>query len=1343
MADGRVDIETRLESGNIRRDVQRVNNELGRIGSNMNRTARDMRNTMGQGMNGMVGDSEYYARKYRRAYGNEIGGLMHDMGGSFKYMSAEAQNMMFEMIEGFHAQKMAMIPFKEDQIKATYGFYKMAQASKDFQGTNQEFINQANEIGKAMKKSQDDQINANRLAMMGMLETMGVMNAMSSLASKTTKNLDQMKNPLYNTARPALALVDSLDKVARSGSAAQIALELHGPQASMKTLTDETMRLNSIMMGMPILAMGVGMSAYFMYGALHKANMELDPKYAKAYNDMIEKLTKALEPMRQAFTAVMVPVFNFVTKLAEMTIAFNEAHPAMARFIQGTIMLVPALMALMLPLGLGVGYFRGLRAILFALRPIIMPIVTAFATMSTPVWILAAAIAGLTVGFTHFYKTNEKFKGVVDGTIKSVKDFSSNLIKNGKELLNNAYKSDMVQNSIKAMKNGLNVAGQKSKEFGLNMLNMGKYLYETAKSGDAMNEWVGHLPEKYQRAAEGVGAHLATMRTHVINAGLASIQFGKDSAKMGTYLLDVAKNGNILTDTFEQLPPSFQQAGLVLGTFVSQGREQFLAMNQAVTAWATVQVNAVKRTGETYRDLGLYFLGVAKSGDFVNEHLHQLPINMIQGTRDMGVALAEFRSNITATFPMIEAFINNMINLGKYILEVVTTGNIMNGWLNEFTGNFANVALVIGKVIEMIKVQFAGLIESIKAFFAGDTSQLGTIVAQILPMVIGLIMGGLPALIILVSRIFPMVAEAMRTTVPALLESIGNWLLEILNKFTEFLTPMMEWAMQFINTIITGITTYAPIFFEWLAQWLLQISMKLIEFLPTILQWGVDFIVWAVNGIVSALPTIINAIVDVLANIITTWTTYMAEMAPTIFDTGFQMLVQVLNGLMDMLPTLLDSLLNIAIHLIQVVADKLPEWLENGRKIIVSLLEGIATNAPDLLNHMLDVVLELLDKVIDNFPAFLKASMDLIRNMIVGLAQATPDILKALWDIIQGMIVTIIDRLPDFVDKAGEIIASLITGLIAAIPMLLGVWDDGLWKKIENILKVSMSILTGIARVAWTAIAETIKVAGIIIKEVVTVMWDLVSNAFNTGLAVIKGVVKLIVQLFSGDWKAAFNTAKQIAVDIWHGIEGVFKAIDLYRIGKNIIQGLINGISSMIDACTSAAKRVAKSAKEAITSFFDIHSPSRVMKEVGGFITTGLGIGIDDKSRFAVNKAKSLAEAVMDGFQAITEDIQMGDLVSGDIDSAALQSSFGSSKRFVNDMVNVNPTSKQVAYKAPKQEQQVKTTSPDNNQSNQGNTYIVLDKKVVGEALAQPVETTNNRRKQRLAQFKPTVTPSF
>jgi len=1186
MADGHVNIDTRLETGNIRRDVQRVNNELGRIGSNMNRTARDMRNTMGREMNGMVGDSEYYARQYRRAYGDEIGGLMGEMGGSFRYMSQEAQNMMFEMQQGFHAQKMAMLPFMEDQIRATHGFYKMAQGSKDFQGTNQEFINQANEIGKAMKASQDAQINANRLAMMGMLETIGAMNAMSSLASKTTKNLDQMKNPLYNTARPALALVDNLDRVARSGSAAQIALELHGPQASMKTLTDEAMRLNSVMMGMPILAMGVGMSMLFMYGALHKANMEMEPKYAEAFTNMMEKLTKALEPMRQAFTAVMVPIYNFIAKMAELTIAFNEAHPVMARFIQGTIMLVPALMALMLPLALGVGYFRGLRAILFALRPLIMPVATAFATLSTPVWIVAAAIAGATVAFTHFYKTNEKFKGFVDGVIKSVKDFSKSLVKNGAELLNNAYKSDVVQNSIKGMQNGLNVAGQKSKEFGLNMLNMGKYLYETAKSGDAMNEWVGHLPESFQASAEKVGQSVANIRASILSSIPVINSFGQSIVALGKYFYFAALDGDHLNDWITHLPVSWQNAAIAVGNVI-----------------ATMSTSFQSLFG---------------------------PLNQV------GYAF---------------------LNLGRYLLSVVSTGSLMNGWLNLMPVGFQTAGVLIGNAILTIKTAISSLVEAVRLALGGDTSQLGQIFMTIMPTLIGMLLGGLPALLITASHFLPTIVNGINTMLPLLTSTITNIITGIVTVITTYLPQFLEQGVQILTFLINGVVQVLPVVVATLVQVAVDLVNSLVNtigtLLPLILDAGIKILMAVIDGIVKSLPQIINAAIQM----ITTLVNAIADLLPKILNAGIQILDALINGIMQVLPNLLQTAVMLVTKVSEMLIQNLPKIIEAGMKILIAIVEGIVKVLPQLIQTAIQLIVKIVNTIMQNLPKILAAGVQILTMLIRGIIQILPQLISTALSLVFKIAQTIIANLPQILSAGVQILLMLIQGILSLIGQLLST--------------ITTNVIGGI--------------------------------------------------------KNCFSNAGSM----------------LTEIGKNIIQGLINGISGMVGSAVSAVKRVASNIKDGIADFFDIHSPSRVTYAMGEFVTEGLANGVVGMTKYAVKKARTLAESVLDGFSSLTEDIVMGDIVGDNLNNATLQSAFSSSKRFVNDLVNVNPTSQQVAYKTPKQEQQVKTTSPDNNQRDQGNTYIVLDKKIVGEALAQPVETTNNRRKQRLAQFKPTVTPSF
>ncbi|HFR4182856.1 MULTISPECIES: carbamoyl-phosphate synthase large subunit [Bacillus] len=1250
MADGRVEIDARINNNNVRRDVQNINRELNRIGAGMNRTARDMRNNMGREMQGMVGDSEYYARKYRRAYGDEIGGLMGEMGGYYRYMSQEAQNLMMEMQEGFHAQKMAMVPFMEDQIKATHGFFKMAQGSKEFQGTNREFINQANEIGKAMKASQDAQINANRLAMMGMLETIGAMNAMSSAASKTTKNLDQMKNPLYNTARPALALVDSLDKVARSGSAAQIALELHGPQASMKTLSDEARRLNTVMMGMPILAMGVGLSMLFMYGSLHKANMEMEPKYAEAFTNMMEKLTKALEPMRKAFTAVMVPIYNFVAKMAELTIAFNEAHPVMARFIQGTIMLVPALMALMLPLALGVGYFRGLRAILFAVWPLIKGVAVGFATLSTPVWIVAAAIAGVTVAFTHFYKTNEKFKGFVDGTIKSVKDFSKNLVKNGTELLNTAYKSDIVQNSIKSMQNGLNVAGQKSKEFGLNMLNMGKYLYETAKSGDAMNEWVGHLPEPFQASAEKVGQSVANIRTSILSSIPVIQSFGQNMVSMGKYLFYTALDGDYLNDWITHLPEPFQATAQRIGESVASIRE-------SIVNWVSSSVTEGLRFGVTMKDMSMYLLEVAKSGDISNASLMKLPANMIIGVQQIGIALAQLRENFLATFPVIAEFGQNFVMLMQYILQVVTTGEVMNGWLTGMSGGFQNVAILIGQAIEQIKASIGLFVEAIRLAMGGDTSQLGQIFSTILPALITILIGGLPGLLIT--------------------------------------------AMRFLPTIVDGINTMFPNFLATAGSILLKFVETIVGMLPTILQIGIDIISKLVDGLVTALPVLVQMAIDVIVNATNALMNAVIAMAPSLINAGLDMIMSICKGVADNLPKILEMALKIIEMLLTGINNMLPKILEAGIKILTELINGIVQRFPQWVQMGFDMMKKFLDSIIKHLPQILQAGIDILLKLIDGIVKMLPKLLDMAIKLIITLAKGIVDNLPTILEKGIQILEMLIRGIANSIPKLVVM-------ALKLILEFAKVIIQNLPQIIVTGVQLL--------------------------LALIEGILKTIGRLTS-----------TLVIEVLGAIKNSFKDAGTFLLGagKDIMNGLINGIASKLKSAVKTVKDVASSIKETINNFFDIHSPSRVMKETGGFITQGLGLGIGDKAKFAVDKAKSLASAVMEGFEAITEDIQMGDIVSGGIDSAALQSSFASSKRFVNDLVNVNPTSQQVAYKAPIQEKQVKTTSKDNNQIEQGNTYIVLDKKVVGEALAQPVETTNNRRKQRLAQFKPTITPSF
>jgi len=156
-------------------------------------------------------------------------------------------------------------------------------------------------------------------------------------------------------------------------------------------------------------------------------------------------------------------------------------------------------------------------------------------------------------------------------------------------------------------------------------------------------------------------------------------------------------------------------------------------------------------------------------------------------------------------------------------------------------------------------------------------------------------------------------------------------------------------------------------------------------------------------------------------------------------------------------------------------------------------------------------------------------------------------------------------------------------------------------------------------------------------------------------IAAIAGLVAGGVLLYK-NW----DTISAKAAELWQAIENAFSGIkssvsglwsEATTWGSNIIQGLVNGISSKLAEAKAAALRVAKSIKDAITNFFDIASPSKVTTELGRYIAEGLAKGIDEKITDTEKAAQRLAEAVKNATTRVLNDLNKSfQLESADLD---------------------------------------------------------------------------------------------
>lgn len=138
------------------------------------------------------------------------------------------------------------------------------------------------------------------------------------------------------------------------------------------------------------------------------------------------------------------------------------------------------------------------------------------------------------------------------------------------------------------------------------------------------------------------------------------------------------------------------------------------------------------------------------------------------------------------------------------------------------------------------------------------------------------------------------------------------------------------------------------------------------------------------------------------------------------------------------------------------------------------------------------------------------------------------------------------------------------------------------------------------------------------IKDGVATAWENTKNAIiNTAKSIVDGAAQA--------WED-MKTGVSNAVDRVKETFDTIRQIDLLQIGKDIIDGLVNGIRSKIDDVVNAVKDVAGSITGKIKDVLNIHSPSRVMAELGMFTSQGLAEGMLDGARYVDRASSQIAD---------------------------------------------------------------------------------------------------------------------
>jgi len=148
----------------------------------------------------------------------------------------------------------------------------------------------------------------------------------------------------------------------------------------------------------------------------------------------------------------------------------------------------------------------------------------------------------------------------------------------------------------------------------------------------------------------------------------------------------------------------------------------------------------------------------------------------------------------------------------------------------------------------------------------------------------------------------------------------------------------------------------------------------------------------------------------------------------------------------------------------------------------------------------------------------------------------------------------------------------------------------------------------------WVQIV--LSATGIVGQAVVALM-----NAWNSNFGQIRTTTMKVI-----------NDIKKFFTDLFHGDLNKIPG-DMLKLGKDIVNGLINGIKSMAGAIGDTIKNIGSSISNTFKSIMGIHSPSRVFADHGKWIVAGLSQGIDQNAKMVTSSTYNLAKGINDSFK--------------------------------------------------------------------------------------------------------------
>ena len=311
---------------------------------------------------------------------------------------------------------------------------------------------------------------------------------------------------------------------------------------------------------------------------------------------------------------------------------------------------------------------------------------------------------------------------------------------------------------------------------------------------------------------------------------------------------------------------------------------------------------------------------------------------------------------------------------------------------------------------------------------------------------------------------------------------------------------------------------------------------------------------------------------------------------------------------------------NILSEAITAVIDRLPEFVQLAISVIESFVNGLSENQETIVNGAISIITTLATGLLNMLPQIVALGLDLIVSLANGIAESLPELIPTVVDVVLQIVDTLIDNVDMLIDAAIAIIIALADGLIDSLPKLL--------------------------------------------EKVPVIIAKLIEAYANNAPKMIEAALKIIVALAEGLIKSIPQLIKAIPQIVTAIVKGFGTYISKIKdIGKNIVNGVWEGINAMYSWFYSKVKNFFSGIVNSVKRILGIASPSKVFASIGGFMAEGLGEGWEDEY-------SSVKKQIEDGMNFGAAKVDFASSGAGQY-TGAMQSAFGDIAASINQNATI------------------------------------------------------------------------